>query len=237
MKPTLREYAVETRGEDFGYSQFEEAAMLDVLLQTLGVGPKEDWFVVEFGASTGPALSNTWHLAEAGAEALYIEADHDKWLQLSDACVRLLRASALRHTVDQIDLLLTKTPTIMSIDVDGEDYEIFQRMTVEPPIVIIEHNPMIPLHVDFVGGQDVGASALAIHKLAVDKGYVPVGMTNCNSILVRDSIAGLEQVMNAIEWDPRAMFDPSQITFAISNVKTGDYTMHGPWPFGRGEEL
>ncbi len=39
-----------------------------------------------------------------------------------------------------------------------------------------------------------------------------------------------------VETDPRVMFDPEAVTWVLSNVKTGDFAIRGPWPFARGAE-
>jgi len=215
-----------------GYSQFGESAMIDHILDVLGIHPA---FVVEFGASTGSNLSNTWHLAEEGALALYIESNPVSYDLLEESAKRLPAAATLRETVVDIDPAIEgRTVDVMSIDVDGDDYGIFERMENRPRVLVIEHHPMIPAHVSYVGGPDVGASALALVELGAMKGYALVGTTHCNCLFVQERDASR---FDHFDTDLRKIFDPSDVTFAVSNVKSGDYTMLGPWPFGRGEDL
>ena len=56
-------------------------------------------------------------------------------------------------------------------------------------------------------------------------------MTHCNTIMVPARFA---DAFGDVETDPRIMFDPSAVTWVLSNVRTGDYEIRGPWPFGRG---
>lgn len=79
---------------------------------------------------------------------------------------------------------------LVSIDVDGNDYYLFESLRqFTPRVIVIEHNPSIPPEFEFVQKPDsrarFGASAGAMATLAVRKGYGLAATTNCNCIFVR----------------------------------------------------
>lgn len=79
---------------------------------------------------------------------------------------------------------------LVSIDVDGNDYYLFESLRqFTPRVIIIEHNPSIPPEFEFVQKADsrarFGASAGAMAALAARKGYGLAATTNCNCIFVR----------------------------------------------------
>jgi hypothetical protein len=212
--------------------QWGEGGMIAECLRRCGVTPH---YAVEFGAGDDIDLLNTLALAEAGVECLWIEADPGRYLNLVVFAERFPNVRVSCAHVGQIDdFLHDAEPDVMSIDVDGEDYAIFERMTARPIVVVVEHHPMIPAHVSYVGGPDVGASALALVELASRKGYTLVGTTHCNCIFVRSEF---ERSFVDLDTDLGSIFDPSDVTYAVSNVTNGDFELFGNWPFGRREEL
>jgi hypothetical protein len=218
-----------------GDGQFGEGGMIRECFRRIGTGPS---LVAEFGAGSDPALLNTLSYADSGVPTLWAETD-DKKIEALQAELDLVlwpNVTLERAYVTDVDDWLGDwdTPDLLSIDVDGEDYHLFERMDARPKVLVIEHHPMIPAHVSYVGGPDVGASALALCELAQTKDYSLVGTTHCNCIFVRfeDYWA-----FDDLDTDLVSIFEPSAVTFAVSNVLTGDYVMVGPWPFGRGEDM
>jgi hypothetical protein len=84
----------------------------------------------------------------------------------------------------------------MHIDVDGNDYWLWQAITsIAPPIVIMEYNALfgpdravtIPYQEDFrrhaahFSGQYAGASLSALTRLAREKGYALVGTNSAGN--------------------------------------------------------
>ena len=132
----------------------------------------------------------------------------------SEACYWMydVTAKAAFVTADNIDALITEAGFagplgILSIDIDGNDYWIWERIgSVDPAIVICEYNPIlgdrypivVPYADDFTrfashhSGLHFGASIAALRHLAERKGYTFVG-TNSNGInafFVRSDLAG-----------------------------------------------
>ena len=214
-------------------SQFGEARVISEILARLEVKPG---ICVEFGAGDGLHLANTAHLWHTDAwSAVLVECDRPL-AEAAEANTTGTAATVLCDVVTpaNVNAFVPKTAKVVSIDVDGEDIEILEQMYATPFVLCVEHHPMIPAHVSHRGGADVGCSALALKEWGEDNSYTVVAMTHCNTIMVPEGAAYL---FNDVDTDFLHLFDPSGVTFAISNVKTGDYTMHGPWGFGRGVSL
>lgn len=229
---TLRD-AAESNPVVGDMSQFGEGAMISMCLERLGIA---GGVVVEFGAGDGVHLSNTAHLTSVtGGLVLFAESDFTAALDLAENYVGVegVRAVAFTVTPDNVNDLVPLNADVVSIDVDGDDYDILCAMKARPSVLCVEHNPMIPAHVSMVAGTDIGCSALALKDWSDWNGYTVVGMTHCNTIMVPTEHASR---FGYFDTDFSHMFDPSGVTWALSNVKTGDYTIHGPWPFGRGDE-
>ena len=85
---------------------------------------------------------------------------------------------------------------------------------------MIEYNATFPPHIDFVGAQDdshFGASALALSKLAKEKGYSLVCCTRTNMFFVRDDIV---QELGVLRPTVEEAFRHDHITYVVS-------TQHG----------
>lgn len=97
--------------------------------------------------------------------------------------------------MDTLEDFLARTPIpidfdLLSIDVDGNDYHIWDSMTrYRPRIVVIEVNPTIPNDIVFVQDRDVnmrqGSSLAAIAELARKKGYELVCYHATNGFFVQ----------------------------------------------------
>ena len=109
---------------------------------------------------------------------------------------------------------------VLSIDVDGPDYYLWQALTdFEPKIVLVESNPSIPPGHSYVvpetdafrlsGTAQEGASLQALYELGRRKGYhlVYIELSGANLFFVHDScldyfdIAGIE---------PAILYQPPQ---------------------------
>ncbi len=167
------------------YSQFGEDGIIEHIFEQIG---EESRFCVEFGASDGVSCSNTKRLRDADWSALLIEADFDRYKQLSrfeNSKVNTLHMQVTPTTIDH--LLGTRPVDLMSIDVDGEDYAIFEEMRARPRVLLVEYNGSIPPHVSVHQTDSrmyFGASARALCDLAEQKDYQLIGLTKGNVIFV-----------------------------------------------------
>lgn len=190
---TSSHYAQFARNE---YSQFGEDGIIEQLLQRL---PSLDKWCVEFGAWDGIHLSNTFHLIKSGGyRPVLIEADRVKFRDLQknmapyDAV--LVNEFVTFDGNNTLDNILGRTPIprdfdFLSIDIDGNDYWIFDSLDkYRPKLICIEYNPSIPNDVEYVQERDFsvnrGSSAAAICSLAQKKSYELVVTTSCNLLFV-----------------------------------------------------
>lgn len=186
------------------FSQWgEDIAVLDILDQLDTVAELDGW-CVEFGAWDGVHLSNTCKLIrDRDYKAVLIEGDARKVAALR-ANFSGDRVTAVNQFVAfdgplSLDNLLQKTEIpknfdFLSIDVDGNDYHIWDSIQVfRPKIVCIEFNPNIPNRVCFVQEKRAsvkhGSSGKALVKLAHHKNYSLVLATPSNLIFVEEELS------------------------------------------------
>jgi hypothetical protein len=179
-------------------SQWGDDGIIEEIFKRIGV---ENKFCVEFGAWDGKYLSNVWDLwHNNGWSAILIEgeAERAKALQKSTQDfekVKPYNAFVSPQGENSLDQILTKlkAPTnldFLSVDIDGDDYYVFESLTkFTPRVVAIEYNPTIPPEMDLVQaqGEYFGASALAVVNLAKKKGYGLVCCTETNCFFVLKS--------------------------------------------------
>jgi len=180
-------------------------------------------FCVEFGAWDGIKHSNCYNLIKnCGWGGVLIEADGKKYEELAKTyedtpqatTVNRLVAFEGSHALDNI-LDEFSAPTeigVLSIDVDGNDYYIWESLTRHSAeVVVIEFNPTVPNDVLFVQDKSLevnqGCSLLALIMLGKDKGYELAACTDYNALFVkRDKLEVLGVKSNFIT----SMFVPQQ---------------------------
>lgn len=187
-------------------SQNGEDGVIAEILARIGVDSR--WFV-EFGIEDG-SQGNTVALARnQGWHGLYIEVDDANYAILADrwkdrSGVRTLHALV---TADTIAALFAEAGVpaeldILSIDVDGNDYWIWEALEgYRPRIVVIEYNASLdpaatvamPRDDDhrWDGTDYFGASLGALRLLGRRRGYrlVHTDSVGVNAFFVRDDLA------------------------------------------------
>jgi hypothetical protein len=146
-----------------------------------------------------------------GYSAVLIEGDKKRFMELKVRANKNARITALNAFVgfspsNNLDTLLASTPIprgfdLLSIDVDGNDYHIWNAVrSCDPKVICIEYNPTIPTELEFVQPADPkvnhGASLLSLTKLGKCKGYQLVAVTRLNAIFVREEYFSLFQIPN-----------------------------------------
>ncbi len=205
-----------TRYEHRVFSQNGEDGVLAELLHRVGVVSR--WFV-EFGIESG-IQGNCVFLADVmGWSGLFLEPNEDASNELRRryAAIPAVRTQRAFVRPDNIEELLSQAgvptePDVLSIDVDGNDYWIWQALNAYTPrIVVIEYNSQWPLNARWVqpydperqwqGTDNYGASLGALRALGEDKGYrlVHTELTGVNAFFVR---ADLQAVLPASEIVP-----------------------------------
>ncbi len=189
------------------FSQHGEDGVIAELLARVGAGPG---FFVEFGIETGRE-GNCVFLADVlGWEGLFIEADEGDYSELAakyEATGRVTTQNAAVTPANVESLFaaagVPPEPDVLSIDVDGQDYWIWEALEAyRPRIVVIEYNAVLrpgrrlvqPLGYDrgWDGTDYFGGSLDALCDLADRKGYrlVHTDLASINAFFVRADLGG-----------------------------------------------
>lgn len=184
--------------EDNKFSQFGEDGILKEILSRLNIVTGK---CCEFGAHDGKFCSNTRRLILDGWSAKLIECDpnlFDRLVKLYKQPTHLnpsgegIRTVPIRNdvvlnnravTMDNVNELVPQDLDVLSIDVDGIDYWLWDQYTGKPAVVIIEINSSLDPLSQVAGDPQHGSSYAAMWRLAVSKGYFLVCHTG-NMIFV-----------------------------------------------------
>lgn len=199
------------RLERFGYSvasQNEEDGMLAEIFRRIG---ETNRIFFEFGVGTG--LQNiTFHMLLNGWKGWWIEINPPKVAFMRNYFAGAIKEGRLviddsRIDAENIDVVCKKLEIpaeidLLSIDIDGNDFHVFEKMTsVRARVVVLEYNPLYPPPMRLVGAYDpnysysetsyIGASLQSLTDLAESKGYQLVGtsISGINAIFVRKDLA------------------------------------------------
>jgi len=180
------------------HSQFGEDGIFLEILNRLGEKNSDKW-CVEFGARDGISDSNTYNLIKNhNHRAVLIEGDKKYFNKL---CKNFPQKDVIKinKLVDfsgknKLDNLLATTNIpknfdILSIDIDGCDFYIFESLIeYRPKIVCIEFNHLIPNAVDFIQEKNFdikqGSSVKSLTNLARKKNYKLVASTLTNLFFI-----------------------------------------------------
>jgi hypothetical protein len=205
------------------FSQFGDDGIIQYLIHHLA--PLSDSFV-EFGVENYREANTRFLLLNNNWRGLVLDSDqnHIRRIQESESYWRhTLTARCAWITRDNINELLSGAGFageigLLSIDIDGNDYWVWEKLdVVDPAIVIVEYNSIfgpdlavtIPYNPKFVrhrahySGQFWGASLSALALLGQRKGYSLVGCNGAgnNAYFVRnDKISDLHAL------SPREVF-------------------------------
>lgn len=180
-------------------SQYGEDGVISRIFEII---PKEgERWCVEFGAWDGKYMSNTYDLiTNHGWHGVLIEGNAGKMPDLKATYggndkAHLINALVHFEGSSTLDNILKTTPIpeefdLLSIDIDGNDYHIWNSLDkYRPGVIVIEFNPMIPSDIEHVQPKDFsinhGNSLLAYVNLGKEKGYELVTTTHCNAFFVR----------------------------------------------------
>ncbi len=212
------------------YSQNGEDGILIQLIKELDIS---DGTFCEFGASNGINSSNTYNLIKNyNFSGIAIESDKSSYIQCVKNYQHFLKVQVLHGAViynndeNNLDRWLERGGLpqefdILSIDIDGDDYYVWERLTgFTPKIVIIETNSyrdpvyeelpskasdeynIDPLKQWFPGRIALGCSFISAVQLGLKKGYIPVAYTG-NLIFVRkDLVDKLNEFPYLVSNDP-----------------------------------
>lgn len=192
------------------FSQNGEDGIIDWLVSKLPMIPKT---FIEFGVESYQEANTRFLLMNKNWKGLIIDGDPKNIQAIRQDSIYWqynLKAVCSFITKDNINDIFkeagfTGEIGILSIDIDGNDYWVWQAInTVNPAIIIAEYSSVlgdlypisIPYQADFYrhhahySGQYAGASIAALKYLAQEKGYVFIG-TNAlgvNAFFIRQDL-------------------------------------------------
>ncbi len=162
------------------YSQFGEDGLIEAALPMVGVTGPGSCF--EFGASDGRELSNTLTLREKGWRATLIESKHAlfaKQRHWANPKVRTVHAFVTPGNVNQ---LITGGYDFGVIDIDGQDYWVWQAMDIYPALMLVEYCPDESQPIPELGSLTGQAPFEAIAHLGQERGYDLLARTEVNCL-------------------------------------------------------
>lgn len=196
--------------ENYGYkvySQNDEDGIIEEIFNRIGTTNKT---FIEFGLQDG-LESNTHYLLFKDWKGLWIECDENDYQKICHKFVNVIKDGQLQVlkafiTKDNINQLFIQSGVegeidLLSIDIDGNDYYVFECIeAVQARVVIMEYNGKFPPNYAWkqaynaehiwYGSDKHGASLLELTQLASKKGYSLVGtnINGCNAFFVRDDL-------------------------------------------------
>jgi hypothetical protein len=178
-------------------SQHGEDGILERIFEVLEIS--KGW-CAELGAWDGIRYSNTHYLIKnKGWSAVLIEANPQRFQELTKnyhlrSDVHCFQKFIGFDSHNSLDYVFAQTPIpknfdLLSIDIDGNDYHLWESLNnYQPKVIIIEHNPTIPNAVSFIQPRNMsinqGSSLLALVELGKKKGYELIAVTETNGIFV-----------------------------------------------------
>lgn len=202
------------------YSQRGHDGILEKIMQELGI---TNGFFIEFGAWDGIYLSNTRNLYEKGWGGCYIEANPQKYLELTQnyhgtnvICVNsmVFPTNLEGETVDSIYAkhLAENHPEIdlLSIDVDGMDYEILENLQLKPKLIIVEGGFAWSPHLkdkvpDEVARNNIGQPLQVFMECGRKNGYQTICF-NQDVFLLRNDLFEKHEFFKKINQDPYVLW-------------------------------
>ena len=203
------------------FSQFGDDGIIQYLVHRLQ--PLPDTFI-EFGVENYREsntrfllVNNNWRglVLDGDEDSInYIQRDEIYWRHTLTAC----RAFITRENINELlrEAGFTGEIGLLSIDIDGNDYWVWEKIgIVDPVVVIIEYNsifgpdlavtipyePQFARHQAHYSGQFWGASLQALKLLADRKGYSLVGCNSAgnNAYFVRNDKVADQPVLSVQE--------------------------------------
>jgi hypothetical protein len=201
------------------YSESDEDGIIAEILRRTGTPTRR---FVEIGVGDG-LQCNTTHLLQQEWSGTWIEGDAEAGRRIRQFFSAPIQTGRLNHrqeyaTMENIGgLLPAEEIDLLSIDIDGNDFWIWQALPVSARVVVIEYNAGLGPEIDWVmpydsqarwdGTRYHGATLRALHRLGLTKGYRLVGcnITGVNAFFVREDCCGMAFPPTA---DPRAHYLP-----------------------------
>lgn len=180
------------------YSQFGEDGVLEAIFSVIGADNK---WCFECGAADGLFFSNTRRLIEQGWTGILVEANAEVYQHLKanntqfGQRVHCIQAEVGFEQRLEVIMAYCGAPLdidLVVIDIDGQDYHIFNSiLNYHPRVVLLEFDPTVdPSFVPAIGAKGQ-AGLVAIQRLAKGRFYEEVYRSYCNVVLVRQPLCRL----------------------------------------------
>lgn len=232
--------------EQYGYkvySQNDEDGIIQEIFKRIGVTSRT---FIEFGVQDG-LESNCHYLLHQGWHGLWLEADEDDVEQIYSKFYPVIRTGQLLCepvfiTRENINGQIEKQGfggeiDLLSIDVDGNDYYIWEAIdVVSPRVVIIEYNGKFPPDCEWKMAYHAGhqwdesdwqgASLKALELLGRRKGYQLAGtnLVGANAFFVRKDLAAGKFYEPA---DAESLYNPLRLNIHHKNGHPARYCLRG----------
>lgn len=225
----LREFTARKKNK---YSQYGEDGITEAIFERIGVANR---WCLEVGASDGILFSNSRQFVEAGWNAILIESEALAYERLVANCKAFPNARTVFGTIGvdfTLDEILErhaapKDIDLMIIDIDGQDYHVWNAMLkYSPRVIIVEYNPKadseyIPkLGADGGDGLDQ-AGKMAMVRLGSSKGYRAVIETPVNLIMLHQDNFEPPQAEPSSKSSTQTMTISKKITAVMSAPRLG----------------
>ncbi len=226
-------YSDSRRLEHFGYkvySQNDEDGIIQEIFRRIGTTNR---FFVEFGVQDGLEC-NTHFLLLQGWRGVFMDGSEEYVKQIQQNFANPIKEGRLKvlHafiTKENINELMQENGAaaideidLLSIDIDGNDYHIFEALTyIHPRVVIIEYNAkfpppslwIMPYEKEYVwdGSDKQGASLQALVNLLNQKGYalVATNLNGVNAFFVRKDLVDSHTF---VLQSPTELYNPMRIS-------------------------
>lgn len=162
------------------YSQFEEDEIIEEIFNKIGTINK---FYVEIGCHANGDISNTKLLMEKGWIGRWFDAQPNPGI--------IHHFFTAENVNEVMDIWCPKQFDFLSLDIDGNDYYVWEAMETKPRVVCIEYNinretgkQEYDLKYQWHYERDFGSSKEEMLKLAEKKGYTLYKETQANLFFI-----------------------------------------------------
>lgn len=205
MKPyilqKLSSFKVDNPLVKYAYDISSQSGEDGIIKKIFEVINPDHFYCVELGGWDGKYLSNCYNLIQnIGWSGCFIEANEGKFAELIKTHGANQKVKCINKFVDfcgsnSLDSILLsigapKKIDLLSIDVDGIDFFIWESLQIYTPnVIVIEFNPTVPNDIVFVQPKNnsinQGCSLLSLILLGKSKGYELVCCTGWNAFFVK----------------------------------------------------
>jgi hypothetical protein len=236
------------RLEPFGFkvcSQADEDGIIEEIFKRLGIGTG---LFCEIGVEDGLEC-NSLFLLHKGWTGAWIEGNREQLNPIKEKFKSVLgtrlKVSFRFITAENVNEVIGEAIPqreeidFLSIDIDGNDVYLLQKIDFKPKVICVEYNAKFPANIsraqaydaqrNWAGTDYFGASLKAIANAGAAKGYRLVGtnLTGSNAFLVRADLAG---DLFPDDPSPEALYNPPRYWLIFDHYQNiGHRADFGPY--------